>query len=124
MGCNRRTGALQPQVIPKLVPFLAQMLGGAIDDFRNASRSPRCAAVSSSESWSSAETPAHLAPTRAAGRHPRGSGLGRDAGTARIVDTEQRRHVEPIHPKRRAGGGVVADLQRIGDIECPHLLNI
>ena len=41
-----------------------------------------------------------------------------------VVDTEQRRHVEAIHPKRRAGGGVVADLQRIVDIERPHLLEV
>jgi DNA-binding winged helix-turn-helix (wHTH) protein/predicted ATPase len=41
-----------------------------------------------------------------------------------IVNAEQRRHVEPIHPKRRAGGGVVADLQGIGDIERPHILEI
>ena len=39
-------------------------------------------------------------------------GLGLAAMQVRrvIVDTEQRRHVETIHPKRRAGGGVVADL--------------
>ena len=39
-------------------------------------------------------------------------GLGLAAVQVRrvVVDTEQRRHVEPIHPKRRAGGGVVADL--------------
>src|SRR5262249_57085914 len=53
-------------------------------------------------------------------------GLGLAAMQVRrvIVDTEQRRHVEPIPPKRRAGGGVVADLQRIGDIERPNILEI
>ena len=53
-------------------------------------------------------------------------GLGLAAVQVRrvIVDAEQRRHVEPIHPKRQAGGGVVADLQRIGDIERPHILEI
>ena len=53
-------------------------------------------------------------------------GLGLAAMQVRrvIIDTEQRRHVEPIHPKRRAGGGVVADLQRIDDIERPHILEI
>ena len=42
-------------------------------------------------------------------------GLGLAAVQVRrvIVDAEQRRHVEAIHPKRRAGGGVVAELQRI-----------
>ena len=53
-------------------------------------------------------------------------GLGLAAVQVRrvIVDAEQRRHVEPIPPKRRAGGGIVADLQRIGDIERPHILEI
>src|SRR6516162_6894887 len=37
-----------------------------------------------------------------------------------IVDTKQRRHIEPIPPKRRAGGGGVADLQRIAGVERPR----
>jgi hypothetical protein len=32
--------------------------------------------------------------------------------------------LKPFTPKRRAGGGVVADLQRIGDVERPHILEI
>ena len=53
-------------------------------------------------------------------------GLGLAAMQVRrvIVDTEQRRHVEAIHPERGAAGGIVADLQRIVDIECPHILEI
>src|SRR5437867_5473089 len=41
-----------------------------------------------------------------------------------IIDTEQRRHVEPILTKRGAGCGVVSDLQRIGDVKGPHILEI
>ena len=41
-----------------------------------------------------------------------------------IVDAEQGRYVEPISPERRAGRGVVADLQRIGGIERPHIFEI
>jgi hypothetical protein len=62
--------------------------------------------------------------TRAAGTPPPGSGLGRDAGMGVIVNTKQRRHVVPIPPKRRAGGGGVADLQRIVGVERPHILEI
>src|SRR5262249_39480655 len=41
-----------------------------------------------------------------------------------IVDTQQRRHIESILPECRAGSGVVANLQRIGDVECPYLFEI
>ena len=53
-------------------------------------------------------------------------GLGLAAVQVRrvIVNAEQRRRVEPIHPKRRAGGGVIPDLYWISDIECPHVLEI
>ena len=53
-------------------------------------------------------------------------GLGLAAVQVRcvIINAEQRRRVEPIPPKRRAGGGVVADLYGIGDIERPHILEI
>ena len=50
-------------------------------------------------------------------------GLGLAAVQVRrvIVDAEQRRRVKASRPKRRAGGGVVADFQRIVDIERPHI---
>src|SRR5262245_28303773 len=41
-----------------------------------------------------------------------------------IVDSEQRWYVEPILPERRARGSVIADLDRIFDIEGPHILDI
>ena len=67
-----------------VIPLGAEVVGGAIDRFqehqqiRLLRRGQRRL-----QSWSSAETPAHRAPTRAAGRRPPGSGLGRGAGTAR-----------------------------------------
>src|SRR5687767_6863762 len=53
-------------------------------------------------------------------------GLGLAAVQVRcmIVDAEQRRRVEASRPKRRAGGRIVADFQRIGDIERPNILEI
>ena len=41
-----------------------------------------------------------------------------------IIDAEQRRRLESIHAKRRAGGGVIPDLQWIVDIERAHILEI
>ena len=41
-----------------------------------------------------------------------------------IIDTEEGGHVEAIHPKRCAGGGVIPDLYGVINIERPHLLEI
>src|SRR5262249_4125060 len=41
-----------------------------------------------------------------------------------IVDAEQRRHVKAVLAKRRAGGGVVADLERIVYVERSPILEI
>src|SRR5215472_17587172 len=40
------------------------------------------------------------------------------------VNAEQRGRVDPVCSKRNRSGGVVADLYRIGGIECPYLFEI
>src|SRR5262245_33297295 len=119
-GRRRRTGALQPQHIPKVIPLGAEELSGAIDRFQERQQIRRiCCVQRRCDS---------RAPRRGQGVQSEDllQGLGLAAVQVRrvIVDAEQRRHIEPIHPKRLAGGGVVADLQRIGVIERPHILEI
>src|SRR6516165_11059709 len=41
-----------------------------------------------------------------------------------VIDAEQRRYVKAIRSKSNGGGGVVANLYRIGRIERPHLFEI
>ena len=90
--------------------------------FRNTSRSARCAAISVERIVLVAEA----AVGQPVQREHVGEGLSLAAVQIRrvIVDAEQGRRVEAIHPERRAAVGVVAELQGIGDVERPHILEI
>ena len=113
-----RTLALHPQGIPKVIPLGAEEVSGAIDRFQERQQIRLLSGVQRSCDG--------RAPRQGVQPEDILQGLGLAAVQVRrvIVDAEQRRHVEPIHPKRLAGGGVVADIQRISVIERPHILEI
>ena len=94
-------------------------------DFRNTSRSACCCGGQLRRNGGRRRKSGRPRPQPVQRKHLL-EGLGLAAVQVRrvIVDAEQRRRVETSRPKRRAGGGVVADLQRIVDIERPHILEI
>ena len=120
-GVLLRTGGhLRPQVIPKVVPFRSEIGGGAIDRFQE---HQQIRLLERGQRVRNGPAPQR---GQCVQREHVGQGLGLAAVQVRrvIVDAEQRRRLEAIHPKRRAGGGVVADLYGVSNIERPHILEI
>jgi hypothetical protein len=112
-----RRRSLQPQGIPEVVPLGAEVGSARIDRFQEHQKIPP---IRRSQLRLNRGHRRKLLPIWPQPVQPEDilGGLGLATLQVRrvIVDTEQRRHVEPIHPKRRAGGAVIADLQRIGDL--------
>src|SRR5262245_61443943 len=118
---RHRTGALHPHRIPEHIPLGAEVVGGAIDRLqeRQQIRPLRRSQLRLNRGRRRKLLPIWPQPVQ---RENIRQGLGLAAMQVRrmVVDTEQRRHVEAIHPKRRAGGVVVADLYGVSNIERPH----